>query len=84
MPGSTREITWVGVGALCSVHSRAVLRVHTTARLQFLHCTARFKVYLDETPIDFGLNFTDMVFGNGDNSLCGGGDGPMKVCELQP
>jgi hypothetical protein len=52
--------------------------------LQFLHCTARFKVYLDETPIDFGLNFTDMVFGNGDNSLCGGGDGPMKVCELQP
>jgi hypothetical protein len=41
-------------------------------------------VYLDETPINLGLNFTDMLFGHGDNSLCGGGDGLMKVCEVQP
>ena len=43
---------------------------------------AWFKIYLDETPQDFGLDFAEMIFGDGPESLCGGGDGSMQNCTV--
>lgn len=45
---------------------------------------AWFKIYLDKTPQAFGIDFEAMLFGNGKDSLCGGGDGDMSQCKLFP
>jgi hypothetical protein len=46
------------------------------------YTAAWFKVYLDETPQDHGIDFENMLFGDSKNSLCGGGDGEMEACVL--
>lgn len=47
------------------------------------YSVAWFKVYLEQKPQEFGINFEDLVFGNGTNSVCGGGDGQMAECMLK-
>jgi len=44
------------------------------------YSAAWFKVFLDETPQSGGVDFHDMIFGNGPDSLCHGGDGEMEHC----
>lgn len=46
------------------------------------YTAAWFKVFLDETPQADGLDYHEMLFGSGEDSLCGGGDGDMQQCEL--
>merc|ERR1711998_666000 len=43
---------------------------------------AWFKIFLDETPQVGNKDFHAMIFGNGRDSLCHGGDGSMTDCEL--
>ena len=43
---------------------------------------AWLKIYLDETPQAFGLDFHEMIFGSGAGSVCGGGDGQMANCTI--
>lgn len=43
---------------------------------------AWFKIFLDETPQDLGIDFEEMIFGNSSSSLCAGGDGKMQECVL--
>jgi len=45
-----------------------------------LYSVAWFKVYLDETPQSGGVDYHEMIFGTGENSLCHGGDGRMVQC----
>ena len=45
---------------------------------------AWFKVYLSKTPQADGIDYYDMLFGKEKDSLCGGGDGAMKECEMRP
>jgi len=44
---------------------------------------AWFKLYLDKTPQDFGLDFKEMVYGAGSGGLCSGGDGDMTRCSVE-
>jgi hypothetical protein len=46
------------------------------------YTAAWFKVYLDKTPQAYGIDFYNMLFGDDDSSLCGGGDGDMAECTL--
>jgi hypothetical protein len=46
------------------------------------YSAAWFKVYLEETPQAFGLDFFSMLFGTDPGSLCGGGDGAMAACTI--
>jgi hypothetical protein len=41
---------------------------------------AWLKIYLDETPQSYGLDFYDMIYGTNIGSLCAGGDGIMAAC----
>jgi dienelactone hydrolase len=42
-----------------------------------------FKLYLDGTPKAYGVDFHDLIYGNGSNALCGGGDGDdLSECSL--
>jgi alpha-beta hydrolase superfamily lysophospholipase len=43
---------------------------------------AWFKIHLDKMPNDFGIDFDNMIYGTDSSSLCNGGDGNMKECEL--
>merc|ERR1712070_1066212 len=43
---------------------------------------AWFKIFLDETPQQGGIDFHDLIFGTGSSSLCHGGDGDMSECEV--
>lgn len=47
-----------------------------------LFTVAWLKVFLSETPSWRGTDFETMLFGNGTDSLCGGGDGAMKECRV--
>lgn len=42
-----------------------------------------FKLYLDGETKSEGVDWDDLIFGSGGNSLCGGGDGDMKRCETK-
>jgi predicted dienelactone hydrolase len=44
------------------------------------YSAAWFKVFLDETPQSGGVDFHEMIFGKGPDSLCHGGDGEMEHC----
>merc|ERR1711862_659397 len=46
------------------------------------YSAAWFKVFLDETPQSGGVDFHEMIFGEGADSLCHGGDGSMTACEV--
>ena len=41
---------------------------------------AWFKIFLDEKPEEFGIDWFGLVFGKGAGSLCGGGAGKMANC----
>jgi dienelactone hydrolase len=45
---------------------------------------AWMKVHLEQVPggVQDGINYTDLVYGRGNASLCGGGDGAMVECDL--
>lgn len=43
---------------------------------------AWFKLHLEKKNSEFGVNFQEMIYGNGTQSLCHGGDGAMKRCEV--
>jgi hypothetical protein len=45
---------------------------------------AWFKIFVDETPVWKGHDFHAMVYGQGSDSLCGGGDGAMGSCTILP
>ena len=45
-----------------------------------LFTVAWFKIFVDETPVWRGHDFHGMIFGAGNGSLCGGGDGAMANC----
>jgi hypothetical protein len=44
---------------------------------------AWFKLYLDKTPEDFGLDFQSMIYGSGSDGVCSGGDGEMTQCTIE-
>ena len=41
---------------------------------------AWFKLYLDRTPSMYGIDFHDMIYGDGPEGMCSGGDGSMTAC----
>lgn len=43
---------------------------------------AWFKLYLDQTPVDFGIDFNGMIYGTGVSGVCAGGDGEMTTCTI--
>ena len=43
---------------------------------------AWFKLHLDNTPRAYGIDFEAMIYSNGADGLCGGGDGEMTTCTL--
>lgn len=43
---------------------------------------AWFKLHLEKKTTEFGIDFQEMIFGNGTKSICGGGDGDMAKCEV--
>jgi dienelactone hydrolase len=45
---------------------------------------AWFKLFVDGTPSAGGVDFHAQIYGTGADSLCGGGDGAMKECEVLP
>lgn len=47
-----------------------------------LFTAAWFKLFVDRTPRALGVDFEALVYGPGDASLCGGGDGAMAECTL--
>ena len=65
----------------CAAASCAAALCAATAGL-FL--AAWMKLHLDRTPRALGLDFEHLLAGDSPNSLCGGGDGEMTICELWP
>jgi len=49
-----------------------------------LYTVAWIKLHLDQTTSSYGMNWKDMIYGTGSDSLCGGGDGAMKECTVNP
>ena len=47
-----------------------------------LYTAAFFKLWLEGTTTAGGVDFEDLVYGKSSTSLCGGGDGKMKECEV--
>jgi hypothetical protein len=47
------------------------------------YSAAWFKLYLDKTPTDFGIDFDAMIYGDGTDGMCSGGDGDMTACTAQ-
>ena len=47
-----------------------------------LFTAAWFKLHLEDTPFDMGIDWDNLIFGNTSDSLCGGGDGAMRICEI--
>jgi hypothetical protein len=45
---------------------------------------AWFKLFVDETPVWQGHDFRGMIYGTGEDSVCGGGDGKMGNCTILP
>jgi hypothetical protein len=41
---------------------------------------AWFKLYLDNTPVAFGVDFDAMIYGKGSEGMCSGGDGAVTAC----
>ena len=46
------------------------------------YTVAWFKLFVDQTPQAYGQDFQQLIYGTDKNSLCGGGDGDMKDCNL--
>jgi hypothetical protein len=44
---------------------------------------AWFKLYLDETPQAYGIDFNAMIYGTGEDGVCSGGDGDMTMCTIE-
>ena len=44
---------------------------------------AWFKLYLDKTPIAYGIDFNDMIYGESSQSVCSGGDGSVTACMFE-
>jgi len=49
-----------------------------------LYTVAWIKIHLDQTTSSYGNNWKDMIYGTGSFSMCGGGDGAMKQCTVNP
>lgn len=47
-----------------------------------LYTVAWIKLHLDQTSTSFGMDWKNMIYGNNTSSMCGGGDGAMKVCTV--
>lgn len=47
-----------------------------------VYTAAWFKIFVDETPVWRGHDFRAMIYGSGNGSLCGGGDGAMGNCTI--
>jgi dienelactone hydrolase len=47
-----------------------------------LYTTAWFKIFLERTPSFYGVDFQQLLIGEGSNSLCDGGDGLLTNCTL--
>jgi hypothetical protein len=43
---------------------------------------AWFKLYLEGKREEYGVDFEDLLYGNGTHTLCGGGGGAMENCTL--
>jgi dienelactone hydrolase len=41
-----------------------------------------FKLHINNVTSEFGFDFDEMIYGKGATSICGGGDGGMKKCEV--
>ena len=46
------------------------------------YSAAWFKLYLDKTPTNYGIDFDSMIYGTGTDSVCSGGDGEMTACTI--
>ena len=48
------------------------------------YSAAWMKLYVEDVPggVQDGINYTDLVYGGGHTSLCGGGDGMMVECDI--
>lgn len=44
---------------------------------------AWFKLYLDETPYANGFDYDAMIYGQGAQGVCSGGDGNMTTCTIE-
>lgn len=44
---------------------------------------AWFKLYLDKTPIAYGIDFNEMIYGTSQKSICYGGDGELTTCKFE-
>jgi len=49
-----------------------------------LYTVAWIKIHLDQTSSSYGNNWKEMIYGTDSASLCGGGDGSMKQCVVNP
>ena len=45
---------------------------------------AWFKLHVDGTPSSLGMDWEALIYGEGSDSLCGGGDGEMAECSVLP
>jgi len=68
------------VNKLLADHSEPDVERYNPLLPQFT--AAWFKVYLERRPVQYGIDFHDMLFGTGTTSLCTGGDGDMARCEV--
>ncbi|GMH61521.1 hypothetical protein TrRE_jg6929, partial [Triparma retinervis] len=44
---------------------------------------AYFKLHLEKKKSEFGVDFEEMIYGGGENSICNGGDGVMEECDVR-
>ena len=49
-----------------------------------LFTVAWFKLHVDGTAQGLGMDFEALIYGEGADSLCGGGDGAMADCTVLP
>ena len=44
---------------------------------------AWFKIYLDETPEQYEIDFSAMIYGTGADGVCSGGHGTVTACTVE-
>ena len=47
------------------------------------YTAAWFKLYLEGKKTEFGIDFDNMIYGTGEDSVCGGQDGAMAECTMK-
>jgi len=76
---STRALSRGYVNRKGAIHDEPDSRAYNPLLPQFV--ASFFKLFLGNASSEFGLDFDEMIFGNGTDSLCGGGDGLLVQCE---